>query len=41
MIVKITDIVGEKVQIKPRIELYEVSDFQGKSMPGLAVVLDE
>lgn len=41
MIYEITDYFGNRVPLKPRIELYSVTDFMGTEMPGLAVVLDE
>lgn len=36
---KIKDFFGEEVTLQPRLELYSVTDFMGKEMPGLAVVL--
>lgn len=41
MTYKINDYFGDKVLLQPRVELYSVTDFMGKEMPGLAVVLDE
>lgn len=38
---KIKDFFGEEVTLQPRLELYSVTDFMGKEMPGLAVVLDQ
>ena len=38
---KIKDFLGEEVTLQPRLELYSVTDFMGKEMPGLAVVLDQ
>ena len=38
---KITDYSGNPVTLRPRLELYSVTDFMGTEMPGLAVVLDE
>ena len=32
---------GEKIRLKPRVELYDTRDYMGKQMPGLAIVLDE
>lgn len=36
---KITDYFGESVTLRPKLELYSVTDFMGKEMPGLAVEL--
>lgn len=41
MKLEITDHIGNRVSLQPRIELYSVYDFMGNEMPGLAVVLDE
>ena len=38
---KIKDLFGEEITLQPRVELYSVTDFMGKEMPGLAVVLDQ
>lgn len=38
---KITDYFGNPVTLRPRIELYSVTDFMGKELPGLAIVLDK
>lgn len=38
---KITDFNGDPVTLRPRLELYSVTDFMGQPMPGLAVILDE
>lgn len=38
---KITNCFGRTVTLRPRLELYSVTDFMGMEMPGLAVVLDE
>ena len=38
---KINDYFGREVTLLPRVELYSVTDFMGKEMPGLAVVLDQ
>lgn len=38
---KITDFLGKPVTLRPRLELYSVTDFMGTEMPGLAVALDE
>ena len=32
---------GEKITLKPRLELYSVEDFMGTELPGLAICLDE
>lgn len=36
----ITDYFNQRVELRPRIELYTVHDFMGRKLPGLAVVLD-
>lgn len=41
MTLEIKDFFGYPVKLKPRVELYAVSDFMGKEMSGLAIVLDE
>lgn len=41
MKLEITDLFGHKVTVRPRLELYSVSDYMGTEMPGLAVVLDK
>ena len=41
MILEITDIFGNRVELQPRVELYSVRDFMGQEMPGLAIALDE
>ncbi len=42
MTYEITDFFGNRVPLKPRVELYAVKDeLMGKEMPGLAIVLDE
>ena len=38
---KITDYFGNPVTLRPRIELYSVTDFMGEELPGLAIVLDK
>ena len=38
---KITNYFGDPVTLRPRVELYSVTDFMGTKLPGLAVVLDE
>ena len=38
---KITDYFGDPVTLRPRIELYSVTDFMGMELPGLAIVLDK
>lgn len=39
---EITDVLGEKVKVIPRIELYTVKEaIMGTELPGLAVVLDD
>ena len=38
---KITNIHGNAVTLRPRLGLYSVTDFMGQEMPGLAVLLDE
>ena len=38
---EITDYLGNSVTLRPRLELYSVTDFMGTELPGLAVVLDE
>lgn len=40
-IFKINDLLGQQVDLQPRVELYSVRDFMGQEMPGLAIVLDE
>ena len=32
---------GDKIRLKPRVELYDTRDYMGKQGPGLAIVLDE
>lgn len=42
MIYNITDYFGNRVPLRPRVELYTVKDeLMGKELPGLAIVLDE
>lgn len=41
MELEITNLFGDSVTVRPRIELYAVTDFMGSELPGLAVVLDE
>ena len=42
MKLEITDFLGKKVSLTPRVELYNVQNLLlGKEMPGLAVVLDK
>lgn len=38
---EITDFMGNKITLQPRLELYSVRDFMGKKMPGLAIELEE
>ena len=38
---KITDYFGNPVTLRPRIELYSVTDFMGEELPGLAIVFDK
>lgn len=40
MIYEIETQYGGKVKVQPRVELYEVKDFMGKKLPGIAVDLD-
>ena len=37
----ITDLFGNDIRVKPRVELYSVRDFMHTELPGLAIVLDE
>ena len=39
MMLTITDCFGQRVSLKPRVELYRVHDFMGAKMPGLAIAL--
>ena len=41
MVYNITDFLGNQLKLQPRVELYQVKDFMGQTMPGLAIVLDE
>lgn len=41
MTFKIMDFLGKPVTLQPRVELYAVTDFMSKELPGLAIVLDE
>ena len=41
MTLEIKDYFGKPVSLTPRVGLYEVYDFMGKEMPGLAILLDE
>ena len=42
MIYEITDYFGNRVPLRPRVELYSVKEaLMGKEMPGLAIALDE
>ena len=42
MLFEITEYyTGEKIRLKPRVELYDTRDYMGKQMTGLAIVLDE
>ena len=42
MLFEITEYyTGEKIRMKPRVELYDTRDYMGKQMTGLAIVLDE
>ena len=41
MTLKIMNLFGEQVTLQPRVELYSVTDFMGRELPGLAIVLDE
>ena len=36
----ITDFLGQKVALHPRLELYTVHDFMGQELPGIAIALD-
>lgn len=36
----ITDYSGSKIALRPRVELYSVTDLMGDELPGLAIVLD-
>lgn len=40
MTLEIKDYCGNPVSLKPRVGLYSVTDFMGKEMPGLAIILD-
>lgn len=37
----ITDSFGKKIELAMRVELYEVEDFLGETLPGLAIVMDQ
>ena len=37
---KIKDFLGNDILLKPRVENYEQKTFMGKTLPGLAIVLD-
>ena len=42
MLFEITEYyTGEKIRLKPRVELYDTRDYMGKQMTGVAIVLDE
>ena len=41
MTLEIKDYFGKPVSLTPRVGLYEVYDFMGNEMPGLAILLDE
>ena len=42
MLFEITEYyTGEKIRLKPRVELYDTRDYMGKQMTGLAIVLDD
>ena len=36
----ITDFLGQKVTLHPRLELYTVHDFMGQELPGIAIAMD-
>ena len=38
---QIKDFYGRELTVQPRLELYSVTDFMGKEMPGLAIVLED
>lgn len=40
MLLTIKDFSDREVLLKPSVGLYEVQDFMGKPMPGLAIILD-
>lgn len=39
-VIQTTDIFGTPITLRPRVELYEVRDFMGQTLPGLAVQFD-
>ena len=41
MTYKITDFMGNQLELCPRLELYSTRDFMGKEMPSLAIALDD
>ncbi len=41
MTYKITDFMGNQLEVRPRLELYSTRDFMGKEMPSLAIALDD
>ena len=41
MILTITDWVGDRVSLEPKVALYSVRDFMGQELHGLAIVLDK
>lgn len=41
MIFEVTNSLGEKLRLQPKVGLYSVWDFMGTEMPGLAIILDE
>ena len=41
MALTIIDCFDQRISLSPRVELYQVYDFMGKEMPGLAIVLDK
>lgn len=41
MIFEVTNSLGEKLRLQPKVGLYSVWDFMGTELPGLAIILDE
>lgn len=41
MTYEITDFMGNRLTVKPRLQLYSTRDFMGKTMPGIAIALDQ
>ena len=41
MTYEITDFMGNRLTVKPRLQLYSTRDFMGKMMPGIAIALDQ